>query len=49
MSGLCSQEEEKSFLDRQNVTLGDCENLLIEQGIRTIISNGKIIRFTYDR
>jgi hypothetical protein len=31
------------------VALGDCENLFIEEGMRTVISNGKIVKFIYEK
>lgn len=31
------------------ITVGDCENLLIEKGYRTVINNGVVEEFIYDR
>lgn len=32
----------------KNVTLGDCENLFIEESKITLIENGKITKFIYE-
>lgn len=44
MMGLCSRDEEKFSVSKE-ITIGECEKLFLENGYRTVIENGEIVKF----